>query len=183
MLPARSKVHDVVLALVVERNGYGYDIGQRFIRRYGGFFSRRVQTAYESLDRLQEEGLLDAYDAPRNETDRWRKRSYKANEHGVAAHRGWMAAAYIPADADRELWIRMLATRPGDHGTLLALFDRYEQAILKMRRRELTDPLCDALLDRLAVEEHERWLQSRLAWLERSRELVETGVPHVWGAR
>ncbi len=43
----------LVLALVIEQSSHGYEISQRYQRRFGSFVSMSVPRVYAALDRLR----------------------------------------------------------------------------------------------------------------------------------
>src|SRR6266705_1532164 len=84
----------LVLALVIEQPSHGYELIQRYQRRFGAFVPLSVPRVYGALDRLHEMGLIEPIalkgrkPAPRQQRMR---RSYRATEAGVEAYRRWVA--------------------------------------------------------------------------------------------
>src|SRR5271168_5258522 len=55
----RSQVACAVLGLVIEKPSHGYEIGQRFERRFGGFLSVGRSSIYAALASLMEAELIE----------------------------------------------------------------------------------------------------------------------------
>ncbi len=55
----RSQVVCAVLGLVIEKPSHGYEIGQRFERRFGGFLSVGRSSIYAALASLMEAALIE----------------------------------------------------------------------------------------------------------------------------
>ncbi len=90
----RSQVACAVLGLVIEKPSHGYEIGQRFDRRFGGFLSVGRSSIYAALASLMDAGLIEKM-AGRSTTgvSRGAKAgaSYRATAPGARAYREWLA--------------------------------------------------------------------------------------------
>src|ERR1700730_774268 len=83
----------LVLALLIEQPSHGYEISQRYQRRFGSFMPLSVPRVYGALDRLRDAGMIESV-APRrsqstSKQERMR-RSYRATDHGVQGYRRWL---------------------------------------------------------------------------------------------
>lgn len=126
-----SPVVTAVLALVIERPSYGYELSQRFEERFGTLYPVSRARIYQVLDQLLRQGLVEQMPAiPARSSQRQPRPHYRATGVGARAHREWLAAA-IQADPRREeLLRRLLATSARDARTMLQIVDLYERACL-----------------------------------------------------
>jgi DNA-binding PadR family transcriptional regulator len=173
----KSTVNDAVLAVVLGRQGYGYDLGTRFERYYGGLFRSQVQHIYKCLDRLEEQGKVESIDVVpavpegRRPSNRQPKCIYRGTPKGADANLTWLLGQIPSDEARRELWIRMCSVRAGDFAMMLQLLDRYEQAVLASIAFVI-DPGRGSLLDEIAQEDHETTIEAQLRWIESAREKI-----------
>src|SRR5277367_4210446 len=90
----RSQVACAVLGLVIEKPSHGYEIGQRFERRFGGFLSVGRSSIYAALGTLMGAALIEKMSA-RSATgvSRGAKAgaSYRATAGGARAYRALLA--------------------------------------------------------------------------------------------
>src|SRR5580700_5355318 len=90
----RSQVACAVLGLVIEKPSHGYEIGQRFERRFGGFLTVGRSSIYAALGTLMEAALIEKM-AARSTTgvSRGAKAGacYRATAGGARAYRAWLA--------------------------------------------------------------------------------------------
>jgi DNA-binding PadR family transcriptional regulator len=176
----RSQVACAVLGLVIEKPSHGYEIGQRFERRFGGFLSVGRSSIYAALGSLMEAGLIEKLSS-RSTTgvSRGAKAgaSYRATARGARAYRGWLAER-VRSDPQRvEMLGRM--TLAGVHSVEAALdfIGCYERECVR-EAQELARPIESAaadragisgLLERLLVEERRRIIDAQLAWITYAR--------------
>src|SRR6266851_1558719 len=78
----------LVLALVIEQPSHGYELSQRYQRRFSSFMPLSAPRVYGALDRLREAGMIESI-APRrsksaSKQERMR-RSYRSTDKGVQA--------------------------------------------------------------------------------------------------
>jgi DNA-binding PadR family transcriptional regulator len=176
----RSQVACAVLGLVIEKPSHGYEIGQRFERRFGGFLSVGRSSIYAALGSLMEAQLIEKM-AGRSTTgvSQGAKAgaSYRATARGARAYRGWLAERVRNDPQRAEMLERM--TLAGVHSVEAALdfIARYEQECVA-EARDLTRPGESAasgrgqiseLLERLLVEERRRMIDAQLAWITYAR--------------
>jgi DNA-binding PadR family transcriptional regulator len=176
----RSQVACAVLGLVIEMPSHGYEIGQRFERRFGGFLSVGRSSIYAALGSLMEAELIEKMSG-RSTTgvSRGAKAgaSYRATARGARAYRGWLAER-VRNDPQRvEMLGRM--TLAGVHSVEAALdfIARYEQECVR-EAQELARPSGSAasgyvgvseVVERLLIEERRRMIDAQLAWITYAR--------------
>jgi DNA-binding PadR family transcriptional regulator len=187
----RSQVACAVLGLVIEKPSHGYEIGQRFERRFGGFLSVGRSSIYAALGSLMDAALIEKM-STRSTTgvSRGAKAgaSYRATARGARAYRSWLAER-VRNDPQRvEMLGRM--TLAGVHSVDAALdfIDRYEHECVR-EAQELARPSDSAasgrggisgLVERLLIEERRRIIDAQLAWITYARaelRAVSTGSP------
>lgn len=187
----RSQVACAVLGLVIEKPSHGYEIGQRFDRRFGGFLSVGRSSIYAALASLMEAGLIEKMSG-RSTTgvSRGAKAgaSYRATPRGARAYRAWLAER-VRNDPQRvEMLGRM--TLAGVHSVEAALdfIGRYERECVR-EAQELSRPLGDAederngitgVVERLLIEERRRMIDAQLGWITYARaelRAVRPGTP------
>jgi DNA-binding PadR family transcriptional regulator len=176
----RSQVACAVLGLVIEKPSHGYEIGQRFDRRFGGFLSVGRSSIYAALGSLMEAELIEKMSG-RSTTgvSQGAKAgaSYRATARGARAYRAWLAER-VRNDPQRvEMLGRM--TLAGVHSVEAALdfIGRYERECIR-EAQELSRPLdaVDAergdisrVVERLLIEERRRMIDAQLAWISYAR--------------
>jgi DNA-binding PadR family transcriptional regulator len=187
----RSQVACAVLGLVIEKPSHGYEIGQRFDRRFGGFLSVGRSSIYAALASLMEAGLIEKMSG-RSTTgvSRGAKAgaSYRATPRGARAYRAWLAER-VRNDPQRvEMLGRM--TLAGVHSVEAALdfIGRYERECVR-EAQELSRPLGDAdderdgitgVVERLLIDERRRMIDAQLGWITYARaelRAVQPGSP------
>ena len=137
----RSQVTSAVLGLVIEKPSHGYEIGQRFERRFGGFLSVGRSSIYAALGTLMEAELIEKM-AARSTTgvSRGAKAGacYRATAPGARAYRGWLAERLRNDPQRVEMLGRM--TLAGVHSVDAALdfIARYERECIR-EAQELSD--------------------------------------------
>jgi DNA-binding PadR family transcriptional regulator len=180
----RSQVACAVLGLVIEKPSHGYEIGQRFDRRFGGFLSVGRSSIYAALGTLMEAGLIEKMSG-RSTTgvSQGAKAgaSYRATARGARAYRAWLAER-VRNDPQRvEMLGRM--TLAGVHSVEAALdfIGRYERECIR-EAQELSRPLdavdvdvdvergdISGVVERLLIEERRRMIDAQLAWISYAR--------------
>jgi DNA-binding PadR family transcriptional regulator len=106
-------VRHAVLGLVIERPGYGYQLGQRLEERCGawGWVRSGVYPALNSLEH-------DDYVRPRGEKGAARRGAprviYEATDRGVDFFEGWISGPSPPSPSRQELDLKLLFARPED---------------------------------------------------------------------
>jgi DNA-binding PadR family transcriptional regulator len=159
-----------VLALIVERRGYGYELVQRFEERVGPGWRLNPSAVYPALDQLERDGL--ATSAPRRGGTRRSPRVvYAPTPAGAAALDAWLEAASPPPEPVRAEVYLLLAFAPDEHRPALARrLATHEGACRELLARyPRTAPSAGAALVDAAVVAR---LRAELAWLADARPRV-----------
>jgi len=80
----------VLLGLLLERPGHGYDLANRLVARLGETWRFEPKHVYRLLDRLEEEGLVSSVQEPRRGNERRTLLVYHPTEETSPALRCWM---------------------------------------------------------------------------------------------
>jgi len=188
----RSQVACAVLALVIEKPSHGYEIGQRFERRFGAFMSVGRSSIYAALGSLMEAELIEKL-ANRASTgvSQGAKAgaSYRATARGARAYRAWLAER-VRSDPQRVAMIgRMALAGVRSVEAALDFIARYEQECVR-EAQELERPgeapatAVDGIagaLERLLVDERRRMIDAQLGWITYAR--AELRALHAGSAR
>lgn len=180
-----SPVVTAVLALVIERPSYGYELSQRFDKRFGELYPVSRSRIYQVLDQLLRNGLIEQMpfeDA--RQSLRQPRPHYRATAEGARLHREWMAAAIQEDPRREELLRRLLATSARDARAMLQIVDIYERACLNdMARRDRLDVLADPddgpgsrLRDLLIAEEQRLVHETRLKFIAAARRHINAEI-------
>jgi DNA-binding PadR family transcriptional regulator len=164
-----------VLALVVERRGYGYELVQRFEERVGPGWRLNPSAVYPALDQLERAGLVTSA-ARHGGTRRSPRIVYAPTPAGEAALETWLRttdAAPEPVRAD--LHLRIAFARRAHRQALAAQIDAHARGcsalLARYPRTHAGRPYGDdaaagpALVDAAVAAR----LRAELAWLERAR--------------
>ena len=153
-----------ILALVLERRGYGYELVQRFEERVGPGWRLNPSAVYPALDQLERDGLVTSA-ARHGGTRRSPRIVYAATPAGAAALDAWLAVTDAPLEPVRsELHLGLAFAQPRHRAALGARLAAHERAcgeLLGRYPRAHGAPLVDeAVVVRLRAE---------LAWLAHAR--------------
>lgn len=181
----------VVLGLLVERPGYGYDLQQRIDARLG-FLGLSESAVYKILERLEAEGWIEEAGQRRpGATRRGAPRvMYRATSEGRDRFREWLAAPCERAVLRDELQAKLNVAGPADLPKLLAVAEAQAHACLDelaalqrpalARVVELDVPWHDAAT--MMVDDFRlRSLQTLLDWLDAICELMEERIRRASG--
>jgi DNA-binding PadR family transcriptional regulator len=173
--PMHSLVNWALLALVIERPSYAYELAQRFERTYGEVLSlSSISHVYTALAALRSRELIE--ELPGTRAGRQPKPRYRATARGLEDYGQWLVGQ-VGEDRRREqLFVLQLATFTRDPDAALEILARYEQAcLLEARGTPITprDGACPdgapELAARLAGEERRLVLGAKLAWVVYAR--------------
>jgi DNA-binding PadR family transcriptional regulator len=175
----RSQVACAVLGLVIEKPSHGYEIGQRFERRFGVFLSVGRSSIYAALASLMEAELIEKM-ATTSSTgvSRGAKAgaAYRATASGARGYRAWLAER-VRSDPQRvEMLGRMVLAGVRNVDAALDFIARYEQECVR-EAQELARPGdstpgsdgVSGVLERLLVEERRRMIDAQLGWITYAR--------------
>jgi DNA-binding PadR family transcriptional regulator len=181
-----SPVVTAVLALVIERPSYGYELSQRFDQRFGALYPVSRSRIYQVLNQLLEQGLIEQMPVELElQNRRQPKPHYRATPEGARSHRDWMAAAIRDDPRREELLRRLLATGARDARAMLQIVDSYERVCLDEMARSSTgdgapsssEPALGARLrDLLLAEEHRLVHEMRLNFIAFARRQISAEI-------
>lgn len=130
-----SPVLGTVLAAVLERPGYGYDVALRVQEKLGPAWELPISTVYGLLARLEDQGLVrrevrevpgDGFRPPETRV------THYATERAEEARRSWLTRPTRRQTLRSEMMAKLASARPGDEPLILAALDEYERDILRM---------------------------------------------------
>ncbi|MGV0070413.1 PadR family transcriptional regulator [Mycobacterium colombiense] len=143
-------LRDAVLAALLEGESSGYDLAKDFDASVANFWPATPQQLYRELDRLAEEGLIQARIVQQER--RPNKRMFSLTRAGRDAIRQFTAKAPKPSVIRDELMVKLQAADAGDtqavHDFILA---RLQWSTAKLQRYER---LRARILDGRDEEEH-----------------------------
>jgi DNA-binding PadR family transcriptional regulator len=163
-----SLIDSVVLALVIEKPSYGYEIHERFQRRFGEFLSTSRANVYDALRRLEGDEYVEV--AGRSGARGRPRVNFKATPRGVEANSSWLAEG-LQEDLERlGLWSRLASLRRPD--ARLEVIDRFEEEC-SLEARQIAMPVCDDdLLGDLLIEYRRRLVAAKLEWAAYARSRI-----------
>jgi DNA-binding PadR family transcriptional regulator len=171
--PPQSQVQWGLLALVIERPSYGYELATRFERAYGGALRlSSTSYAYTALQALEEHGLVE--EVAGTGGGRQPKPIYRATNAGIAALKDQLISEVSGDRRRSRVSARKLAAFAHEPETALALIAGIREACLLEAVQSLnarsqistdTDP-AGHLAARLAAEEGRLAVDAKLRWLD-----------------
>jgi DNA-binding PadR family transcriptional regulator len=171
--PPQSPVQWGLLALVIERPSYGYELATRFERAYGGALRlSSTSYAYTALQALEEHGLVE--EVAGTGGGRQPKPIYRATPAGIAALKEQLISE-VGGDRRRSrVSARKLAAFAHEPEAALALIAGIREACLleavqSLSARSETSADSDPaghLAARLAAEEGRLAVDAKLRWLD-----------------
>lgn len=183
-MSALSTKH-VVLGLVIERRGYGYDLQRRFNTRFR-FLSLSEKVTYRALDALEEEGWIESVgEKQQGRTERGAPRViYDATESGREEFSRWIAEPCEIGIAREMVHVKLVLSQPPDWPRVVQLTESLEKQCLTAMREiqtggvlsfdQLADPEIpwDAVASMLVDDAECARLEAMIGWLQRVRVLV-----------
>jgi DNA-binding PadR family transcriptional regulator len=123
----------VLLGMVVERPGYGYELQTRVEERLP-FFNYTAGAVYPALDRLEQELLIEATGVKESlSTLRGSPRvMYSATPDGITRLERWMYAATPPETSRDALLAKLAIARPQDVPRLLEMTRNQEAQLRRL---------------------------------------------------
>lgn len=176
----------VVLGLLIERPGYGYDLMKRARTRFG-FLGLSENFVYKTLERLEQDGWIAETGEKRvGNTRRGAPRVvYEVSPVGRKEFKAWMATPSERAVLRDELQAKLSLSEPDDLPELLAVAEvQASQCIAELGTlqrpvlahvAEPTVPWHHAAV--MMVDDlNARWLQALVDWLSAICELIEERI-------
>lgn len=168
----QSPIHWAVLGLIIERPGYGYELGQRFERAFGGtLYLSSTSYIYKAIEVLEDRALIEAITGRGGE--RQPKLRYRATVAGVDAYKAQLISEASEDRRRSRLFARRLAVFVREPEVALELIKGYRDACLREAvrptqasgvQREL-DPAA-RLAARLEDEQARVIIDAKLSWLD-----------------
>lgn len=180
-----SLVDYTVLSLLIEKPSYGYEIRERFERRFGDLVGGSSQSnVYAVLKRLQREAMIEQTGVERAQGSEGRPRIYyRVTGTGAGMFRGWLAERLRDDRERSELLSRLAATGMRRVDAMLDVIDRYEQECVQEAQRaaqraaesEREAPAVDRatkLIEDLIAEERRRSIAAQVGWIDYARSRI-----------
>lgn len=170
-----------VLALLIERPTYVYELSQRFDDRFGELLPIATGTVYKAVDGLLRRGLIErmALDGE-EDTRRQPKPHYRATADGARTLRQSLADDMRGDPFQTEMLQRLLSVSVQDARAMLDVVDRYERLCLEQLgsmptiAASLGDPGSSfvSLRGELVAEERRLALEAQLKWVAYARSRI-----------
>lgn len=175
----------VVLGLLIERPGYGYELQQRINDRFG-FLGLSERAVYGVLDRLDDDGWIEQIGIKQaGKTRRGSPRViYAATPGGSEEFSRWIGEPCEIGVVREEVHVKVVLSQPPDWPRVIELTEKLEQACLTAMRelQEADSPSLDELANpalpwekvaAVLVDDAEcTRLQGMIDWLQRVRTVV-----------
>ncbi|UXA07157.1 PadR family transcriptional regulator [Mycobacterium sp. SMC-2] len=128
-------LRDAVLAALLEGESSGYDLAKDFDASVANFWTATPQQLYRELDRLAEQGLIQARVVQQER--RPNKRLFSLTDAGRDAIRDFTARAPKPSAIRDELLVKVQAADAGDTPAVRGfILQRLQWATAKLQRYE-----------------------------------------------
>lgn len=128
-------LRDAVLTALLDGESSGYDLAKEFDASVANFWMATPQQLYRELERLAEQGLIQARVV--HQERRPNKRMYSLTDAGHESIRHFTARAPKPAAIRDELMIKVAAADAGDTSAVrAAIAERRDWATAKLERYE-----------------------------------------------
>lgn len=169
-----------LLALLVNGPAHGYELRQRFEDAAGGLWPLNIGQVYDSLKRLDRDGLVERSDVTSDAPDGrgGERRAYEITPAGRAEVERWLQEAVSPPSGTRdELAIRVLVAHAtgADMETLLQReresFMRRMQTLVRHKREAVER---QATTEVLLVDLLELRLRADTEWLDLAERRLTT---------
>jgi DNA-binding PadR family transcriptional regulator len=133
MRGASSPVTGALLGLLLERPGYGYELGKRLDERMGSAWKLTPSTIYSVLDRLESQEFVRRDVRELSGRPRARERvMYHPTDQGAHAFERWLASPERKEPIRTQLLAKIAVARPEHAPLLLSALDDYERDCLTM---------------------------------------------------
>jgi DNA-binding PadR family transcriptional regulator len=171
----RSLIDNVILALVIEKPSYGYELHERFERRFGEFLSTSLANIYDVLSRLEGDEYVEV--AGRSGARGRPRINFQATAKGVETNLSWLVERLRDDPQRLALMSRLASTSLRRADAMLKVIDGFLEEC-SLEARQIATPECDGdLLGELLVEQRRRVVAAQLEWgaYARSKVLERTG--------
>jgi DNA-binding PadR family transcriptional regulator len=178
---ARNPTIWFVLALVIEQPSHGYEINQRYERRFDSLLHVSVPRVYGALERLRDARMIEETEiklSGRTTKQHALRHSYRVTKAGIAAYADWIGST-LGDDGERpHLMGPIAAAGLLSVDVLLDAIDRFAERC----RKELHGfdagpapgseaPLVD-VAEQLILDQRRRELEARRDWAVEAREIL-----------
>jgi len=172
----------LVLALVIEQPSHGYEISQRYERRFGSFQSMSVPRVYAALDRLRDTGMIEPIALKPVKPARRQhqmRRSYQATDAGVKEYRRWVAEQMRDDPRRPALLARLVSVGVLGIEAVLDVIDNYQRECMEELRELPTaqpfeeDSSLEELTENLVIDQQRRELRARHDWALHAGQILE----------
>ena len=85
----RGHTDSIILALLQEKDSYGYEINKTIVETSGGRYELKEATLYTAFKRLEDAGWISSYWG--DQSTGARRKYYKITPRGVQAHQKMLA--------------------------------------------------------------------------------------------
>jgi DNA-binding PadR family transcriptional regulator len=178
MRGSSASLRGVLLALVLERPGHGYELANRLADRLGEAWQIVPKDIYRLLEGLEDDGLL----LLRQEREPGRRRTlsvYHTTDLAAQAVSEWMETL-IPKEAMRSgIRAKVAVAREHDARLLLLALRSYEQeclGLLKLAPPATSVPSWKGLLADCTRDAVDAQLRFEVEWARRTRRRVEEHI-------
>jgi DNA-binding PadR family transcriptional regulator len=180
-----SLIDNVILAFVIEKPSYGYELHERFGRRFGDFMSTSPGSVYDALLRLEQASYVEV--AGRSGARGRPRVNYRATTGGVEACQAWLMERLREDPQHLALLSRLGATSLRRGNAMLEIIDRYEEERM-LEARQIAMPIraespasgdpAGELVRNLITEQRRRIVDAQLEWCAyaRSEILEQAGI-------
>jgi DNA-binding PadR family transcriptional regulator len=174
----KSPVNWALLGLIIEREGYAFELARRFEGTYRDALPlSSTSHIYTALGVLERRSLVEQ--VPDTRTGRQPKPSYRATAVGVEGYAQWLVG-YVGEDRRRQVLLVLgLSALAGKPDWLAEILDRLERA-WRSPQNETTPFTIDGapasprgeLVARILTEENELTVAAKLSWVRQARQAL-----------
>jgi DNA-binding PadR family transcriptional regulator len=182
-------LRDAVLAALLEGESSGYDLAKGFDAATANFWMATPQQLYRELDRLADQGLVQARVV--HQERRPNKRMFSLTEAGLAAIQQFTARAPRPSVIRDELLVKVQAADAGNGQAIREfILERLQWATAKLQRYErFRARLLDGRSEEEYLAQAERvgpyltllrgisFEEENIRWAERALTIIEQRLP------
>jgi DNA-binding PadR family transcriptional regulator len=176
LLSGKSPIPAAVLAAVIEKPGYGWDVANRASRRIGSTWRFDRKDIYTYLDRLETQELVRKQKEPAGKKDEPLD-VYYPTEKGHEARREWHTMPLKQDTDPTDLDVRLLFSIKEDIPNLLKRLDEREDRILEEIEDIEANETPNVSYLGMVINAQRSWLERRLRseqeWLEETRRELE----------